>query len=612
MKKIITALLALLTIASCTKESTESYPSSGEVKFTTQTDLTRASEKTSWSNEETIGIYSAEYTNVQYKAAVNNTTVTFTPVSDAVYYSSHTSATEFYAYYPYDSNVTGNDVPFDLTTTNQVDMLWSTASATEGDDVEFTFDHVHSIIELTVSKGTDLESLSTLTITVGDSYSNGTLDVEDGTVTGDGTTSVAMDVTQNVDGTATASVIVMAYDYKTAAKNITITFSVYDRTFTQTLSPKWESGYKYKYSAEVGFNNITFTAGDITEWGTEVSDSTLASGYDIIISTEDEFQIYTAKGLAAFRDLVNKLSDNSDARIQNNSTTTYTFGTSSYYTGISGKLMNDINLEDICNETAGSWTPIGTSSYYYASTFDGNGCEVQGLYIDAQTTYQGLFGWITAGATIQNLGVRGSVTSTMSYTAGLVGHCYGKGTINLCYSAVTVSGANYTSGLVGNNNGGTIINSYNIGSVSSTNNNVGGVAGSTSTSAIIANCYNMSSVSGTGSCIGGVVGYNPGTTTNCYSVGSVSGSSYVGGVVGSNSKTISNCYYNTNYYGGLGVGYEYNDTTTETTALTSQEMKSEDFVKTLNDGVTNSDRTDLKTWKLGSDGYPVINTNYND
>jgi hypothetical protein len=98
-------------------------------------------------------------------------------------------------------------------------------------------------------------------------------------------------------------------------------------------------------------------------------------------------------------------------------------------------------------------------------------------------------------------------------------------------------------GLVGRN-WGTITNCYVIGSVSGSS-DVGGLVGHSS--GTISDCYVIGSVSGTVVRIGGLVGNNSGTISNCHSSGSVSGGSWygswwVGGLVGFNTGPISNCY----------------------------------------------------------------------
>ena len=84
---------------------------------------------------------------------------------------------------------------------------------------------------------------------------------------------------------------------------------------------------------------------------------------------------------------------------------------------------------------------------------------------------------------------------------------------------------------------------------------VGGVCGR-SISASISNCYSAGSVSGSSSFVGGVCGYSDnGNISNCYSAGAVIGSSYVGGVCGNNhSGETSNCYSVGSVRGGTDVG----------------------------------------------------------
>jgi hypothetical protein len=75
---------------------------------------------------------------------------------------------------------------------------------------------------------------------------------------------------------------------------------------------------------------------------------------------------------------------------------------------------------------------------------------------------------------------------------------------------------------------------------------VGGLVGYDS--GTITNCYSSGSVTGSSWSVGGLVGYNRGTITNCYSTGSVTGGSAVGGLVGNNEYgfiTASNSFWDT-------------------------------------------------------------------
>ena len=246
-----------------------------------------------------------------------------------------------------------------------------------------------------------------------------------------------------------------------------------------------------------------------------------------------EYQIYTADDLKEFAELVNGGKTDADA-----------------------KLMNDIDLSEICSEEEGTWTPIGTNSNEYTGTFDGNGKTIENLYInntDSGADNQGLFGYVGSGGIVQNLTVTGSVTSSVSPVGGVVG--WNGGTVENCHNIGEVSG-NYVGGVVGYNSG-TVKNCRNIGEVSG--NQVGGVVGDNG--GTVENCYNTGTVSGPdighSNAVGGVVGLNSSgdssaSVTNCYNTGTVTGPDNVngettvnvGGVVGSNSfsATVTNCY----------------------------------------------------------------------
>jgi len=199
-------------------------------------------------------------------------------------------------------------------------------------------------------------------------------------------------------------------------------------------------------------------------------------------------------------------------------------------------LDNDI---DLCGF---NWTPIGyPSSYAYKGTFDGQGYTVDNLYINSDGTFLGLFGRLTQGATIQNIVVKGSITSSSTSTSGLktgglAGNASGSSSkpvrITNVTNYVNITGhAKYAAGIVGyagtyvlidrcanygnvtlshdtntkgtdaagiaylNATSSTITNSYNCGTIVA-NNNVGGIY-ATSVNAVVTNVYNTGRVHAT-------------------------------------------------------------------------------------------------------------------
>ncbi len=131
------------------------------------------------------------------------------------------------------------------------------------------------------------------------------------------------------------------------------------------------------------------------------------------------------------------------------------------------QLLNDINVS----------TMAGTSAQPFGGTFDGNGHSIT---VTISTTEAGAapFHYVN-GATIKDLTVNGSVSSSARHASGLVGSCGGSNTITGCAVNANVNGAEYVGGMVGH--GGTstlnIIDSYYTGTISGFNHYAGGLLG---------------------------------------------------------------------------------------------------------------------------------------
>ena len=195
-------------------------------------------------------------------------------------------------------------------------------------------------------------------------------------------------------------------------------------------------------------------------------------------------------------------------------------------------LTADIRLNNDAVPTSGNqWTPIGKPGKFrqppspFSGAFDGQGHTVSGLYIiESAATCQGLFGYIGTGATVQNLIVTGTVSVNKNIAGGIAGKVETGVTVTDCGFRGTVSALAYVGGIVGNC-AGTVINCYNLGSVSgiqdSPLNVAGGIVGNGS-GATVSNCYNFGTVNAEGSgTAGGIVG--SGTAQNCYYLCKVNG-----------------------------------------------------------------------------------------
>ena len=230
------------------------------------------------------------------------------------------------------------------------------------------------------------------------------------------------------------------------------------------------------------------------------------------------------------------------------------------------ELMNSIDFNDVDGSTSGDqlsvwaegaasanvagavtggWLPIGSSSSNsFTAIFEGNSKMISNLFIDRSSTlYVGLFGYLTTGAEIRNLGVLGgNVTGAgpagTGIAGGLVGSSYG--TISACYTtgnAESTGSSGTAGGLVGSN-GGTISACYATGNAESTASNIGragGLVGHNHQSGTISASYATGNAT-SNTDVGGLVGNNNGgTIIASHATGTATGDENVGGLVGSNS-----------------------------------------------------------------------------
>ncbi len=151
--------------------------------------------------------------------------------------------------------------------------------------------------------------------------------------------------------------------------------------------------------------------------------------------------------------------------------------------------------------------------------------------------------------------------------------CYNTGTITARPTTTQSSTGAPTAGLIAlYTPGSAITDCWNSGTISTTNNNAGGIIGyyktapKEATPAVIKNCYNTGTIESDGSNVGGIIAYSTEYTTvdSCYNTASLSGSFGVGGIVGylnGATSTVKDCWNEgkitvaTNRGGGLvGLG----------------------------------------------------------
>ncbi|NBV19941.1 YDG domain-containing protein, partial [Janthinobacterium sp.] len=202
-------------------------------------------------------------------------------------------------------------------------------------------------------------------------------------------------------------------------------------------------------------------------------------------------------------------------------------------------LKQDINAAgtgttgDVWN--GATFVPVGTgASSAFSGSLDGAGHTIYGLVVNRPTAdFAGLFGYVSNGASVRNVGMEGGSITGRDYTGALVGANQG-GTVSGNFSTVNVTGNNFVGGLVGNSTG-TISNNYASGAVT-------GADG-----------------------VGGLLGSSVGSVSNNYATGLVTGSTNTGGLLGYNFGSGSGNFWDTTTSGRL--------TSTIGTGLTTAQMK---------------------------------------
>ena len=200
--------------------------------------------------------------------------------------------------------------------------------------------------------------------------------------------------------------------------------------------------------------------------------------------------------------------------------------------------------------------PIGENyATQFTGRFDGAGHTLRGLYINRpHENTQGLFGYTSGGARIENLSlVDGNVEGNYG-VGGIVGYAQDTVIRNVSYTGRVV-GDQIVGGIVGSMLGGSIQNAWNAGAVSGTGHSAGGIVGYACEAAKIQNVCNTGAITGNER-VGGIVGaIADSTLQNAWSTGPVTGSQWVGGIVGAIAdSTLQNAWNTGTVAGSQQVG----------------------------------------------------------
>lgn len=199
---------------------------------------------------------------------------------------------------------------------------------------------------------------------------------------------------------------------------------------------------------------------------------------------------------------------------------------------------------------------IGNTDTAFTGKFDGLDYNIFNLNIDRTGESDvdrtggsnvGLFGVVGNGAVIRNVTLVGGSITGGSNVGALAGQVSGGAQISNIMNSASVTGSSNVGGIIGSaasTDQGKLIfkNLVNTGTISGTENNIGGLIGSLSGGTLSGTSYNLGGVTGNGYNVGGLVGTASGATlgdgTNLiYNRLNVSGKYNVGGIVGSMKNT---------------------------------------------------------------------------
>ena len=216
----------------------------------------------------------------------------------------------------------------------------------------------------------------------------------------------------------------------------------------------------------------------------------------------------------------------------------------------------------------------------FTGTLDGLGYEVYGLYIDEADDNTGLFAKTNNGATIRNFNlISGSISGTTDNVGAVVGNANST-VIENVKNTINVTGTNNVGGIIGTGTDVTLNGVVNAGAIKG-NSNVGGLAGSlTEGSTLKGESYNLGDIKGTVNNIGGLVGSASHSTIGnktdfqMYNHLDVEGGYNVGGIVGNleNGSTVQNVSNNGNINATGYTNGDYNYHTNNKSIVSTANM----------------------------------------
>lgn len=259
---------------------------------------TRAS-GTTWDSGDAIGVYmKATGADISTSSAVNIKYTTpgdgaFTAASTGIELPSDGSNVDFVAYYPYQTTITGQTYPINVSNQSdltKIDLLYSNNAANTNKTnsaIALNFKHKLSQLILNITAGGGVSSLSGLSLSVSGLTTDGNFSLADATTTL-GTTKAVLTPVVSVATAATVNAILIPGDNLNNGK---LTFSLNGKVYEWTPDAQvLESGKKYTYSVQLTTTGVVVAnpSGTIEDW-TEGN-----TGGSTVILTPNEGDVFTS------------------------------------------------------------------------------------------------------------------------------------------------------------------------------------------------------------------------------------------------------------------------------------------------------------------------------
>ena len=259
-------LSAALLMAACTNEEDISMASSSAIQFNAAISESRVIGN-AWEKGDKVGISMSAggsmTNNVLYTA--KDASGTFQTNGTALRFPDESqSDVTFYAYYPYKETLAGNKtLTFEVD--GKTDVLWASETVSvdkqASNTVQLGFSHALSKVILQADGFPD-----DIEVTLSEGYSQATLDITTGTVTGStAETDYSVNLVKGEDGNYSAIVL----PCESATKTLTIASATEGKQWTYTISSAtYEDGQQYAYKASYrNAAGVQFTENGIKGWG---------------------------------------------------------------------------------------------------------------------------------------------------------------------------------------------------------------------------------------------------------------------------------------------------------------------------------------------------------